>query len=1243
MAKNKSIFSFGKHSAGGLLDGKKKEQRTRGVNARRMHRALSILLAATMLFHTLFTEGLVVSAAGEENTPDLELFGQKVSSGDSGEGWNYSEGVLTLENYHSDDSAESFIRILNSPMDFKIDLKGENSVKTSGTLCYGNVRGCTTITGEAGASLSLEGQNWNDNDIVIQNVAVDVTTKGMIFLAKGMLIDNATVNINMNGSNGYIYTTHGGFTIQNGSDVTIMNASGAADYCVATNTAEITDSTLNITNPGGFGVYVTALSQQVTEYKAFITNSTITADAPNAGIHCEEEVSVTNSQVTNSGQFLIRSKKVIIVDDQSTMQGITYGYFKADTGAVYQVYGSHTLTSNFFVAENGSFVIPEGAALTISDGVTMENNGTMHIHDKNSLTGSGVLAGSGNFQIDVNEDLISIPEGLVYTGKDYTDRITLEGAVTVCGKEFAADTQGWTYSVEPEVVKDAGDYTVTLTNGVESVSRTFTVAECPHSGLVFQSLGDGGHRGTCSDCGYEKTEEHTIALSATASGSTVTVNKGCAICGYSEKLGSAVFTFENLTCKNPDAKVSWTKDGPAALSVTLKIDNAADYAIQAYDTAYSCSLTDLFGSIPVTAGDHILKVLFCDDDSGLISECGLPFTVTPATLTDSMVTQDKTEVTYNGAEQKPIITVRHGETALIEGTDYEVSYTRGGVVTTDFTNAGTVTVTMKGKGNYDGTVEKTFTIEKAQQTGFAVEGVTRQYEKNGTVTLSATGGEGDGTILYRVPENNGVLMVSGGKVVIIGTGTVTVTAVRAESGNYKEATATATVTITKAPAPSITYPAAGSITYGQSLSDSALTGGSTEYGTFAWENGSTVPDAGGADYLMHFIASEETKKNYEAITDIARNVAVSVAKKTLTVTADEKTVVKGETMPEFTYHVSGLVNGDAFTANPSMTTDAADTDTPGKYDIVISGGMLQNSENYQITYVNGTLNIVERPDTVTVTGGSGTTADDKKDDSRAERITTAIKADGTVVITTERTAGDGSVTVKAELKNDTTGVEATVNVAKDAAGTVTSARAAVTQKSEDKTIKIQADLVAWIVEAAGTREVVIQTKIVDAQGNTVCRLTVNAGDLQTGSWFRVLKYDSRTGQMVLVNKSTYQVDKDGNLVIDNLKKASYKVVTRSEEEAFSKAVLKTVKAASTKKIMTAGKKSKMKLYQGLNMGNVAKLTYATSKKSVAAVSKKGTITAKKAGKATIQVTVTLNNGKKKTVKMTVTVKAPKKE
>lgn len=58
----------------------------------------------------------------------------------------------------------------------------------------------------------------------------------------------------------------------------------------------------------------------------------------------------------------------------------------------------------------------------------------------------------------------------------------------------------------------------------------------------------------------------------------------------------------------------------------------------------------------------------------------------------------------------------------------------------------------------------------------------------------------------------------------------------------------------------------------------------------------------------------------------------------------------------------------------------------------------------------------------------------------------------------------------------------------------------------------------------------------------------------------------------------------------------------------------------------------------LNMNNVSKITYKTSKKSVATVDRNGKVKAKTKGTDTVTAKVTLKNGKTRTVKMTITVK-----
>lgn len=84
----------------------------------------------------------------------------------------------------------------------------------------------------------------------------------------------------------------------------------------------------------------------------------------------------------------------------------------------------------------------------------------------------------------------------------------------------------------------------------------------------------------------------------------------------------------------------------------------------------------------------------------------------------------------------------------------------------------------------------------------------------------------------------------------------------------------------------------------------------------------------------------------------------------------------------------------------------------------------------------------------------------------------------------------------------------------------------------------------------------------------------------------------------------------------------------------------SLKLKVTKKKLKEGKKMKisLKLPAISSTDDIAKITYSTENKNIATVSKKGVITAKKAGKVKVVTKVVLTNGIKKTLKTTITVK-----
>lgn len=221
------------------------------------------------------------------------------------------------------------------------------------------------------------------------------------------------------------------------------------------------------------------------------------------------------------------------------------------------------------------------------------------------------------------------------------------------------------------------------------------------------------------------------------------------------------------------------------------------------------------------------------------------------------------------------------------------------------------------------------------------------------------------------------------------------------------------------------------------------------------------------------------------------------------------------------------------------------------------------------------------------------------------------------------------------------GTTATVTVTKDASGKVTAeAAVAATGKASKTGVKatVNADVIQAVTEAAGTKDVTITQKVKKADGTTAYTLQVNAADVKAGAKLAVMKKDEKTGELVLVNRKAYKVAKDGSVSLTFKGEGTYVVKTQAEVKAQAKQIAKTVKPAKTTVNVATKKTTVFKWNKKLNMENVAKITYKSSKKSVVSVNKNGKITGKKKGTGKVTAEVTLKDGTKKTVKMKVKVK-----
>ena len=211
--------------------------------------------------------------------------------------------------------------------------------------------------------------------------------------------------------------------------------------------------------------------------------------------------------------------------------------------------------------------------------------------------------------------------------------------------------------------------------------------------------------------------------------------------------------------------------------------------------------------------------------------------------------------------------------------------------------------------------------------------------------------------------------------------------------------------------------------------------------------------------------------------------------------------------------------------------------------------------------------------------------------------------------------------------------EASVTITKDAQGNVTGANATVSGSKGTLT----ADVVKQLTEAAGTEDLTIIVQVKNTNGDVKYTVSVSAKNVKHNKSLKAFVVNRKTGEYELINSKTYKAE-DGNLNVSFGKKGDYVLLTTKEAARIEKEILKTIAPKKAKATVKKGKTTEFKLDSKLNQNNVKKVTYKTSKKSIATVNKNGKIKANRKGTVTIKATVTLKNGKTKTVSMKIVVR-----
>lgn len=531
-------------------------------------------------------------------------------------------------------------------------------------------------------------------------------------------------------------------------------------------------------------------------------------------------------------------------------------------------------------------------------------------------------------------------------------------------------------------------YTLTVNKGDIAVSKTYDGTTAVTAGKVTGKLGY-----TDPSFGDELSITYTNATfdnANVASASKVTFSglklEGAKAANY--KLNVDLFEVDakiskaSLTIKANDNTITYG-DAPAENGFTVVsglCGNDTDGVVTGVTYTYNYQQGGNVGSYTITpAGGEAANYEVKTYESGTL-------TVNPKALTADAITAIGT-VTYNGKAQAPALNVVDGTKVLTADTDYTAVYSNN-------TNAGTAKVVITGKGNYSGTAEQTFTINKKQIA--VTSGITaksRQYNGETAVELDCTEAVFDGLIAgdnLTVAATGAMADGHAGndkEVTISGLtlgGTSAGNYVLAENGNQT----TTTVNISKQAATALTLTAknavytaaaydAKNVTPSRNANDVHLT-------YYADDNGKQGAEINAPVNVGTYWVSGKINETEDISAAVATAVKFQITKAPLTITANDKTITYGDAPAANGYTVSNLRGSDteSVVSGVGYAYSYKQYGNVGAYTITPKDA---KADNYEIEFVSGELTV--EPKNITLM--SVTLAGKTFDNTTAATVTAA--------------------------------------------------------------------------------------------------------------------------------------------------------------------------------------------------------------------------------------------------------------
>lgn len=742
---------------------------------------------------------------------------------------------------------------------------------------------------------------------------------------------------------------------------------------------------------------------------------------------------------------------------------------------------------------------------------------------------------------------------LVYDGAPQT----VSATVTLNGKTLVGGTD---YTVSGNTQTAAGTYEVTVTGANnykdspakvrftikpmgQTVTFTFAPAEITYGEEGFtvaaSTTGTGAItysgnndavaivNASTGEVAIKGAGEVTITASAPASenygaGSasyTLTVNKAAPVFDWNASSASATY--------DGSAIVADTDFNEPA--VTLKNDDTCSGTIS-YSYAAAADGTYTAG-LPANAGTWYIKASVAAFGNYTAAESApLTFTInkaTPVIVFDTMENR-----TYDGKALPAITAADFATLTGVSFSDLTITWYRGDdtpVGADEIAYVGTyyVKASVAESGNYDAAYGESNVIDVMTASQTPAITPTASITPNGTLDLMnlVSGNQGSvsfdmDTMDYYASISDNILTTTDapvGKEIEIDL-SVAAKDVNGDGTNeYNEYRAENAITVTvvdkKVPVltvPDITKTYDGkALTAGDIKGASAVCDGETVAGSWSLASAPThVTDSGSC--TVCFTPSDTD--TYETVT---KTITVTIHPAVLTVTADNKTMVVGSTVPELTFTASGWVSDeDGWMEYPVLSCEATSSSAAGTYPITISGGYA--GSDYTFTYIDGALTVKEKAIVPPVSYPTGGNTEVNKNPDGSTTTTTTNPTTGEVTEVTKATDGT-TATVVTDKIGTVKEITATVPTTAAQKGETVTLPIEVNRNDgteialdvprggatvEIPVVNTTAGTVAVIVHADGTEEIIrdsIPTEdgvVVDVDGDVTIKIVDNSRDFR---------------------------------------------------------------------------------------------------------------------------------------------------